>query len=100
MVQGQEVFILCRLVFGALASFLAIMLWARNRDVAWIFVIFGTIITYIETVYSILNTFGIGGGNILTDNWDFIVSMVLTCLPTLFFIAGLTVMVARKYRRR
>jgi len=100
MELGQEIFILCRLVLGALASFLAIMLWSRTRDAAWIFVIIGTIIAYIETIFSILNLFGIGGGNILSENSFFFVSIFMTCLPTVSFIAAFTVMVIRKYRYR
>ena len=100
MELGQEIFILCRLVLGALASFLAIMLWSRTRDVAWIFVIIGTVFAYIETIFSILYLFGIGGGNILSENSFFILSIFLTCLPTVFLIAAFAVMVSRKYRYR
>ena len=97
---GQEIFIFCRLVLGAVASFLAIMLWSRTRDAAWIFIIIGTIIAYIETIFSILNLFGIGGGNILSENSFYFVSIILTCLPTVSFIAAFVVMVVRKYRYR
>ena len=100
MNSGQEAFILCRLILGAAASFLAILLWSRTRDIAWILVIIGTIIAYVETVYSMLNIFGIGGGNILPGNLVFLSSVLLACLPTGFFIAAFAVMVARKYRRR
>ena len=100
MDTGQVVYVLCRLILGALASFLAIMLWSKTRDTAWIFAIIGTIIAYAETVYSVLNLLGISGGNILSGSSAFIVSILLTCLPTVFFIAAFAVMVARKYRRR
>jgi len=100
MDTGQVVYILCRLILGALASFLAIMLWSKTRDAAWIFAIIGTIIAYAETVFSVLNLMGIGGGNILSGNSVFFMSILLTCLPTVFFIAAFAVMVARKYRRR
>ena len=100
MDTGQVVFIFCRLILGALASFLAIMLWSRTRDTAWILVIIATIIAYAETVNSILNIFGIGGGNILPEELVFVTSILLTCLPTVFFIAAFAVMVLRRYRRR
>ena len=99
MDSNQLIFIFCRLVLGAVASFLAIMLWSRTRDVAWIFVIIATIVAYAETVYFVLNLFGIGGGNILPENPAFFVSILLACLPTMFFIAAFVVMVVRKYRR-
>ena len=98
MDAGQEVLILCRLIIGALASFFAIMLWSRTRDIAWILVIIATIIAYVETIYSILRIIGIGGGNIFPENFTFLVSALLTCLPTVFIIAAFAVMVLRKYR--
>jgi len=100
MDSGQVVYILGRLVLGAAASFLAIMLWPRIRDTAWILVIIGTIAAYVETVYSILTTMGIAGENLFTLGSLPLLSILLPCLPTLFFIAAFAVMVARKYRQR
>ena len=99
MDSGQIVYILGRLVLGAAASFLAIMLWSRIRDAAWILVIIGTIVAYVETVYSILTVMGVGR-NYITSGSMSLLSIVLSCLPSAFFIAAFAVMVARKYRRR
>ena len=100
MDPGQVVYILSRLSLGALASFFAIMLWSKTRDVAWMLMVIGTIAAYVETVYSILNIFGISGGNIFVIGSMSLMSIILPCLPTVFFIAALAVMVVRKYRRR
>ena len=100
MDSGQFIFILCRLVLGTAASFLAIMLWSRTRDAAWILVIIGTIIAYVETVYSILNLVGISGGNILSETMASLVPIILNSLHMAFFVAAFAVMVVRKYRRR
>ena len=99
MDSGQIVYILGRLVLGAAASFLAIMLWSRIRDAAWILVIIGTIVAYVDAVYSILTLFGIANEYIMLGSMS-LLSIVLPCLSTLFFIAAFAVMVARKYRRR
>ena len=96
---GQTVYILCRLILGALASFFAIMLWSKTRDVAWMLMVIGTIAAYVETVYSILNIFGISGRTILSIGSMPLMSILLPSLPTIFFIATLVVMVVRKYRR-
>ena len=96
---GQLVYILSRLVLGALASFFAIMLWSKTRDVAWMLMVIGTIAAYVETVYAILNLFGISGVNILTIGSMPFMSILLPSLPTIFFIAAFMVMVIRKYRR-
>ena len=100
MDSGQVVYILSRLSLGALASFFAIMLWSKTRDVAWMLMVIGTIAAYVETVYAILKLFGISGGDILLIGSVPLVSIVLPCLPTVFIIAALAVMVVRKYRRR
>jgi hypothetical protein len=98
MDTGQIIYILSRLILGALASFFAIMLWSKTRDVAWMLMVIGTIAAYVETVYAILNLFGIGGGILVIGSVPFM-SILLPCLPTLFLLAALAVMVFRKYRR-
>jgi hypothetical protein len=99
MDSGQVIYISSRLILGALASFFAIMVWSKTRDVAWMLMVIGTIAAYVETVYSILLLMGITGNNILTIGSVPLVSILLPCLPTVFFIAAFMVMVIRKYRR-
>jgi hypothetical protein len=96
---GQIVYVISRLVLGALASFFAIMLWSKTRDVAWMLMVIGTIAAYIETVYSILDLFGITGKDSFLIGSVPVASIMLPCLRTTFFIAAFAVMVYRKYRR-
>jgi len=100
MDTGQVLYILSRLVLGALASFFAIMLWSKTRDVAWMFMVIGTIAAYVEIVYAILTMFGIDSGKILVIGSVPLMSILLPCLPMVFFIAAFAVMVVRKYRSR
>jgi uncharacterized membrane protein len=100
MDTGQLVYILCRLILGALASFFAIMLWSKTRDIAWMLMVIGTIAAYVETVYTILNIFGIAETSILMIGSMSLMSILLPSLPTVFFIAAFLIMVVRKYRRR
>ena len=96
---GQAVFILSRLILGTIASFLAILLWSRTRDLAWMLVIIGAILAYVETIYAILSLFGI-----ITESFTIgvkpLMSILLPSLPTIFLIAAFLVMVIRKYRHR
>ena len=94
---GEIIHILSRLILGALASFFAIMLWSRTRDIAWMLMVIGTIAAYIGTVYAILNNFGMTGGSIFVIGSVPFMLIFLPCLPTLLFIAAFAVMVARKY---
>jgi hypothetical protein len=99
MDAGQVVFISTRLILGALASFFAIMLWSKTRDAAWMLMVIGTIVAYIEIVYSILDLFGISGGNILIGSVPLVV-ILLPALRMIFFIAAFLIMVIRRYRNR
>jgi hypothetical protein len=100
MDSGQVIYIVSRLSLGAVASFLAIMLWSKTRDIAWMLMVTGAIAAYVETVYSILELFGITGEAVISIGALPLVSIILPCLPMIFFIAAFAVMVVRKYRHR
>jgi hypothetical protein len=99
MEVGETVYMVSRLFFGAVAAFFAIMLWSKTRDPVWMLMVIGTIAAYVETVYSILDIFGITGEGISLGSVSW-ASIVLPNLWTGFFIAAFWVMVSRKYRRR
>ena len=100
MDSGQILFVTSRLVLGALASFFAIMLWSKTRDSAWMLMVIGTIVAYIEIVYSILELFGITKGDIFLIGSVPVIAIILPVLRMSFFIAAFLIMVIRKYRRR
>lgn len=97
--MGETIYVSSRLILGALASFFAIMLWSKTRDAAWMFMVMGTIAAYVETVYSILDLFGITVANTLMIGSVSLAAIVLPCLRTIFFIIAFLVMVIRKYGR-
>ena len=95
---GLLIYVITRLALGALAAFFAIMLWSRTRDIAWMLMVIGTIAVYIETVFSILELFGITGNYIITIGSMPFTAILLPNLPTGFFLSAFIVMVSRKYR--
>ncbi|MDR2470691.1 MAG: hypothetical protein LBD09_01100 [Treponema sp.] len=99
MDAGEILFIVSRLTTGALAAFFAIMLWSKTRDVAWMLMVIGAIAAYVETVYSILELFGITGSRLSIGSVP-AAAILLPNLRTGFFIAAFVVMVVRKLRRR
>jgi hypothetical protein len=100
MDSGQILFVTSRLILGALASFFAIMLWSKTRDVAWMLVVIGTIAGYVEIVYSILEMFGITRGDIMLIGSVPVAAIILPALRISFFIAAFLIMVIRRYRHR
>ena len=99
MDSGNIVFISIRLILGAIASFLAIMLWAKTRDAAWMLMVIGTIVAYIEIVYSLLDLSGITGRLPLFAGSVPLAVILLSALSTSFLIAAFLVMVIRRYSR-
>ncbi|HON13807.1 MAG TPA: hypothetical protein PLB48_06220 [Treponema sp.] len=97
---GQLIFIVSRLFFGALASFFAIMLWSKIRDIPWMLMVIGTIAAYAEIVYSILKTLGITEGFEPKIGSVPVTAIILPNLPTIFYSIAFLVMIIRKTRRR
>jgi len=98
MDTGQTIYILSQLILGAAAAFLAILLWPKIRDPAWMLVIFGAIIAYIETVYSILKIFGIAGQELIIFGSIPLFSLILPSIRMIFFIAAFAIMVYKQSR--
>jgi ABC-type spermidine/putrescine transport system permease subunit II len=86
-----------RLVFGAFATFCAILLWSRTRDMAWTFVIIGVIVSYAGIVFSAMESFGILDSRMFLYNGIPLVKIALANIPVLFSGIG---MLAAATRRR
>ena len=100
MDTGQTIYITSQLLLGALAAFLAIFLWPKIRDAAWMFIIFGIIVAYIETVYSILRIFGINADKFFIFDTIPLVSFLLPTIRMLFFISAFVIMIYRQTRQK
>ncbi|MGA2976012.1 MAG: hypothetical protein ABSF77_11945 [Spirochaetia bacterium] len=84
------------LVLGAFATFCAILLWSRTRDMAWTFVIIGAIVSYADIVLATLRAFGILGEDLLRYHGVPVLQIALADLPPLFLGIGFLVAVSRK----
>ncbi|SRR6056297_879872 len=87
--------IIVRLATGAIATFLAILLWAKTRDTAWMLIIMGVIVEYGEIIYSTLKLFGVVPSQVFIYPELVRVEVVLRNLPLLFFSIGFLVMLLR-----
>ncbi|GMO47332.1 MAG: hypothetical protein Ta2B_29380 [Termitinemataceae bacterium] len=93
---AQLAYIILKLCLGAVLAFFAIMLWSKTREQAWILMVIGAILSYIETVYSILGMFGITEALVLSKGYLPPLGIILSCLPSLFYIAAFAVIIFRK----
>ena len=59
-VNGEPLIILAaRLSAGVVSSFLAIWIWSKTRDSAWLMMVLGTLFYFGETILRILEQVGI-----------------------------------------
>jgi uncharacterized membrane protein len=96
---GIIVDISCRLILGAVGAFLAIMLWSKTHNIAWLLIVLGTILNYVNIAYSVLSIFGVEFLPTPYIGSKDLIGLILGWFPQVFYIAALLVMVWRKYRR-
>ena len=97
---GQMIFVYSRLVFGGAAAFLAIMLLLETRDIAWMMVMIGIIIMYVDLVYSALGHLRIIADNIMLVGSVSLAVILLPALQISFFIAAFVILIIRKHRQK
>jgi hypothetical protein len=85
-----------RLALGAFATFGAILLWSRTRDLAWTFLIVAAVLTYADIVLATLRGFGILGEDLLSYRGVPVLQIALADLPLLFAGLGFVLAAARK----
>ncbi|MDC7220635.1 MAG: hypothetical protein PQJ59_11935 [Spirochaetales bacterium] len=96
MATGTLIFISLKLFFGFLLAFLAILAWAKTRQAAWLFIIVGTLVRYLELIYSILFEL-----EVLNPDWGYtgnfpLLPVTLTILPLLFMSIGFLLFLIQK----
>ena len=88
--------LLIRLVVGAIATFLAIILWSQTRDAAWMFVIIATIVSYGEVVFRTLDSFGVVRLDQVMLFGIPVFSILLATLPMALLSVAFGIMVSRR----
>ncbi len=85
-----------RLAVGAITTFLAILVWSRTRDSAWMFVVIATIAQYGEIVAGTLESFGIVRLDGLVVAGVPLFRLLLMNLPMVFLSIALLVVLANR----
>ncbi len=93
------VFIISRLVFGAGSTFLAIILWSRTRDTAWMFIVVGTIFRYGQIMFDTFGVFGVVKSELVLVPGYLGIDTVLENLPYVFFMIAFIIMIRRTFQK-
>lgn len=92
----QAILMLSRFVLGALATFLAILVWSKTRDTAWMLIVVGTVAHYGEVVFTALESLGVVRLDVVRIGNIAVFPLVLANLPVFFFILAFLVIVGRR----
>ncbi|MGP1588099.1 MAG: hypothetical protein ACTTHG_07150 [Treponemataceae bacterium] len=57
--ETSIILFIIKLVLWGFAAIFAILLWAKTRDLSWMFIVAGTVFQYCAIVYDLLYAFGI-----------------------------------------
>jgi hypothetical protein len=96
MSAGDTTLLASRLLVAAVAAFLAILLWSRTRDLAWMLVVIGVVASYAEILFDLLSRLGIVDESRYSLLGLPLGRILLSNLPFLFLCAALVVMIRRK----
>ncbi|MBN1522932.1 MAG: hypothetical protein JW904_00505 [Spirochaetales bacterium] len=99
MESFQFINTIVRLLLGAAASLFAILNWPRNRDIAWLFIIIGTLTLYISSVFGIITSMKVIIPEFLTvGNFSYfeILNIIIHNLPFILFAIGFIILLRRK----
>ena len=95
MVQSEITLYAVKLLLGAVAAFLAILLWSRTRDAAWMSLVAGAVTGYAGLVYEMLEKIGIITGVGITL-WGLSLSTCLFAIvPGIFIIIAFAILLSR-----
>lgn len=98
MTTGLLVYLASRLAVAGLMTFLAIVLWSRTRDMAWMLIVIGAVSSYADVLFDILLRFGLIDEARLSPAGIPLARVVFATLPYLFLSAAFVVMIRRKRR--
>jgi hypothetical protein len=96
MSSGDTVLLVSRLATAAIAAFLAILLWSRTRDLAWMLIVIGAISSYADILFDLLSRLGLVDESRYSLLGLPLGRILLSNLPFLFLCAALLVMISRK----
>jgi len=97
-----EIGVLIRVCVGAVGTFCAILLWAKTRDVAWVLVVTGVLLSYAGIILDTLARLGLLAWeeqSLLGLPVGQLARLLLDILPTLLYSAAFVVTLARQRLR-
>ncbi len=94
--KPEELGLIINIGIGAVATVLALALWPRTRDPAWMLIILGTVVHYGSLVFQSLEIFGVATLAV-SDPWlSTIIRALLTNGSFIFFAIAFVITIRRR----
>ncbi|HZK19295.1 MAG TPA: hypothetical protein VFC68_01075 [Treponemataceae bacterium] len=95
MHNSELVLFITKLVLGGIAAFLAILVWSKTRDSAWICFIGGILFSYVGIIVDMMHSMGM----ITSQKYKVLdvslLTLVFTIIPYAFYIAAFLIAICR-----
>jgi hypothetical protein len=95
VIQSELLLFIVKLVLGGITAFLAIMLWSKTRDAAWMSLVAGAVTSYAGIVYEMMVRLGIIIPGGITVTGIPLATLLFTVIPSCFFILAFILMLIR-----
>jgi hypothetical protein len=95
MRQEELVLLAVKLVLGGFAAFLAIFLWSKLIDAAWMALVGGAVTCYAGIVYDMLRAIGVVEDETRLIAGVPFAALALTVVPFFFYIMAFVLMIVR-----
>lgn len=95
--DGAAFELIVKLALGAVASFLAILVWSKTREIAWLCVVAGILALYAGTLYRALKLFGLFAGPEILVFGASVGSLVSDNLSIICFIIAFIVFLRSRF---
>ena len=101
MTEADIIFFTIKLTLGGIIAFLAILLWSKTRDFAWMNLVLAAVTAYSQIVLDLLIKLGIFSLYKIQIHKSEIplIQLILTVLPSLFVIIAFILMLIKNKRR-
>ena len=102
MTETEIIFFAIKLILGGLIAFLAIMLWSRTRELAWMLLVLAAVTGYSALVYDLLLRLGFVTSReiMLFGNELPLIKLILSIVPSLFVILAFLRMLFKTGRNK
>lgn len=87
-----------KLIAGFLAALISVLLWSKTRDSAWLTVVLGVVFLFLETLFEVLDAFGVEMYKEIQYGDIEILPLIFGTVPFIFFGLGMLIFLLRMRR--